>query len=190
MDTLATPPITNDNDTKDDITEDHTTNTPDDPGENQSEGKEHSEQPTVRNTPDEEVDLSFSGEVSPTALPSHPKPETHRPIKQTTITSLFATKSSVETDPPTREHTPPSSAPLSNTPQLTSMDDFLLERDEELTIELKLERKFTPLEQFQQRFTQHASTKSQTNKMTVKKESKGDELVPEEIMSKVGDKPG
>ncbi len=190
IDTLATAPTMNENPTNDDTTEDYMTITPDYPDENQPHDKERSETPPLRNAPDNEGDLSFSGEASPTALSPHSKPTSYRPTKQTTITSLFSAKGTTDTEP-TREPTPPCTFP-SNTPQLASMDDFLLERDEELTVELKLDKIVTPLEQFQQRFTQNA-VKSQANKIKVKTENKGGEknsLIPEEIAAKLGDTPG
>lgn len=68
------------------------------------------------------------------------------------------------------------------------MDDFLFEKDKELTIELKPEKELTPLEKFQQRYTKH-----QITKVKVKVEPIGEEktpLVSEEMVAKLGDKPG
>lgn len=186
----ATPPDTDDDHASNNTAEDHVTSISDKPTvEVQLEEKVSESSTTVHNLPVKEVDLSYSEEPSSTTPGPIPcQKSATKSIKQTTITSLFSTKPSVGTDP-IREKTPPP-APPSNKPQLTSIDNFLLERDEELTVELKLEKKITPLEEFQQRFTQHATSKSQSNKMRVKTESKGDELIPEEVVAKVGDKPG
>ena len=161
--------------------------------------------PPPDETPVEDADLSFS--VSPTTPLPHSKsclgesstratavsntnriskPKIPTYTKQSTLTGLFAPRPQ-----PTEEPTAPAPSLPEVKPQLSSMDEFLLEKDEALTVELEPKRVLTPLEKFQQRFTQHAT--SSQPKVEVEAKSKGEEktsLVPKELVNKLVGKPG
>ncbi len=218
LDVPTTPPIANDNHIDDNTTEsqmpsDHVTtihydfdNTLQDDllEDNSNSDFKKTTRIHERKTPDKDVDLSFNGDISPIIAPKpHPEPEKRTTkvskskqqpayTKQTTITNLFTAKKQPDIES-TNEESPSetmidSMAPPSLKPQLSSMDDFLFEKDEELTIELKPEKELTPLEKFQQRYTKH-----QTTKVKVKVEPIGEEktpLVSKEMVAKLGDKPG
>ena len=122
--------------------------------------------------------------------------------KQSTITSLFA-KPHPSTDSTPR---PAESAGLGNSqpplpnPQLSSLDDFLFEKDDKLTAEVsvKPERKLTPLEKFQQRLDKHLTVPHPVVKVKVEKGQGSLEeddvsttpLVSEELAAKLVDQPG
>lgn len=127
--------------------------------------------------------------------------------RQSTITSLFA-KPRPSTDstpqPASTESVELSNSqpPLSN-PQLSSLDDFLFEKDDKLTVEVsvKPERDLTPLERFQQRLDKHLVVPHPSSKVKVEKgqalleRSKEEDcsmtpLVPEELAAKLVDQPG
>ena len=87
-------------------------------------------------------------------------------------------------------------------PALSSMDDFLLENDAKLTVDVPVipAKPLTPMEKFQQRLMKHMTTSSQpvrkekrpsteTN-ADVSGDKEGSTLIPEEIMAKLKDKPG
>lgn len=154
-----------------------------------------------------DADLPVSGDLSPIA--SHPQSPldphtkintTKKPIytKQTTITSLFSLVKQPKTESTELQSSVepitdllPATIPTV-TPQLSSLDEFLLERDEKLSVEPKPESKLTPLERFQKRFTKHAMS-SQSSKLKVKVEADVEDrtpLVSEELIAKLVDKPG
>ena len=86
-------------------------------------------------------------------------------------------------------------------PSLSNIDDFLLDRDDGLTVEvpINLAKPLTPMERFQQRLMKHMSTSTQPTRNEKRSSSKEKEegaekgvteLIPDDLMTKLKDKPG
>ena len=92
-----------------------------------------------------------------------------------------------------------SSTPLPTpAPSLAALDDFLLENDNKMTVDVPVipAKPLTPMERFQQRLMKHMSSSSQPvrrereSAATREEEDGKNTLVPEEIITKLKDKPG
>ena len=135
---------------------------------------------------------------------------------QPTLLSLFAATNAAEQKRQKQEQLSPEEEESSNTPSapptvtpgpsLSSVDDFLLESDDKLSVDAPVvpTRPLTPMEQFQRRLLKHMSCSTQPVKTeskvssTLPDASKVDDgekgtansLVPEEVISKLKYKPG
>lgn len=138
---------------------------------------------------------------------SVPASEMRKPRQQPTLLTMFAANTaaqqlkqqkSLEEDSTTKT-APPTCTPLPTpAPSLTDLDEFLLENDDKLTVDVPVipAKPLTPMEKFQQRLMKHMSASSS---QPVKKEKKSTEtggedgeesLVPEDVITKLKDKPG
>ena len=135
---------------------------------------------------------------------------------QPTLLSLFAASNAAKQERQKQEQQSPEKEESSNTPSapptvtpgpsLSSVDDFLLESDDKLSVDAPVvpTRPLTPMEQFQRRLLKHMSCSTQSVKteskvsLTLPDASKVDgeekgtasSLVPEEVISKLKYKPG
>ena len=126
-----------------------------------------------------------------------PVNEMSKKKQQPTLLTMFAANNAAQLKQKLLEESTPTPLPLP-APSLTGLDEFLLENDEKLTVDVPVvpAKPLTPMERFQQRLMKHVSASSQP----VRKEKKSTEteegengesvLVPEEVITKLKDKPG
>jgi hypothetical protein len=146
-----------------------------------------------------------------------PASETRKPKQQPTLLTMFAANSAAaqqlkqqksleEQEDSTTKLTPSTfSTPLPTPgPSLTALDEFLLENDNKMSVDAPVipAKPLTPMERFQQRLMKHMSTSSisSSSQQPVKRERESAEtgeeekgkstLVPEDIITKLKDKPG
>ena len=130
--------------------------------------------------------------------------------QQPTLLTLFASNAAQQKDKEKQKSLKnddfkSSTAPLPTPgPSLSNMDDFLLENEDKLTVDVPVipVKPLTPMERFQQRLMKHMSTSSQPVTLSsteghvgkeVEKEGGekgGGVLVPDEVITKLKDKPG
>ena len=137
--------------------------------------------------------------------------EARQKKQQPTLLTLFASNAAQQKDKEKqkslkKDDFKSSTAPLpAPGPSLSNMDDFLLENEDKLTVDVPVipVKPLTPMERFQQRLMKHMSTSSQpvtlsstegrVGKEEVEKEGGekgGGVLVPDEVITKLKDKPG
>ena len=118
--------------------------------------------------------------------------------QQKSLEKQDSTTTTTKLPPSTSSSTPlPTSAP-----SLAALDDFLLENDNKMTVDVPVipSKPLTPMERFQQRLMKHMSVSSSSSSQPVRREREsaatreGEDgksiLVPEDIITKLKDKPG
>lgn len=139
---------------------------------------------------------------------SVPACEMRKSRQQPTLLTMFAANTAAQQlkqqksleEVSTTKNAPPTSTPLPTpAPSLTGLDEFLLENDNKLTVDVPVipPKPLTPMERFQQRLMKHMSASSSQPARREKKlseaggEEEGEEsLVPEDVITKLKDKPG
>ena len=132
--------------------------------------------------------------------PGEAKKQRHQ---QPTLLTLFASNAAEQRQKSLEEDESRiiATTPAPPTPSLSCMDEFLLESDDKLTVDVpdSPPKPLTPMERFQHRLIKHMNTSlhpARKEKRPAKtKEESGEEtgmrpLVPEEVITKLKDKPG